>query len=645
MVPRQALNNPIFDNNITALETANPELAQLLRQPCREESNLETVSTKTAAPSIRVHPPDGAKPVLLHSAYDPIREAQRWAESIEITSPVNVFVFGAGLGYHLLALLRQHEAHIRFFIVIEQNLDILRAAFSTIDLRRFLTRKGARIIAGADPRHVSDLLEEERTDIIVHNFQLFNHDPSIRCYRDYYTQVHETLMKQLTHDEVNLRTTIESQGRNQFNVYMNLPAMFRGYALRDCQGILKGYPAVVAAAGPSLDKNVHRLNELDDRAALIVVDTAQSTFVKHRIEPHAVVTGDPTPLNFSHFDTIDRLGDAFLVFHPEVNRQITQKYLDHPFLLPLFDENSFLLSHLFDLENEYGTMERAMNVGHLAFNLAHHLGCDPIVLAGFDFAFPRDGGTTHVAGAAVSRRMDAMQEDGTITIGGKEGKAIEESGKMMLVPGYDGDKVPTTVPFSLYIRAIEKSIREFGVRVIDATEGGAYFEGTERMPLQDALEQTLKEPGVSKCLAAFRQQRKSADLHDITAKIEEGRRLMSRSLDACRTMMEMLRQWQRLLETGQVNAESAQQRWNEFNNVWVGMCQEPLFDGFLGNSVQHLYLRRQQSTAVRNDNPQEFLQVMHDKYQSILSEMMTIIQNFSQCMELAVQALHTTNTE
>ena len=107
-------------------------------------------------------------------------------------------------------------------------------------------------------------------------------------------------------------------------------------------------------------------------------------------------------------------------------------------------------------------MKRAMNVGHLALNLALHMGCSPLLLAGFDFAFPRGGGATHAASAALSRAIEPMREDGTVVIGGKEGKAAAESGKMTLVPGYYGDEVPTTVPFSLYIKALEKTVAECG---------------------------------------------------------------------------------------------------------------------------------------------------------------------------------------
>ena len=203
--------------------------------------------------------------------------------------------------------------------------------------------------------------------------------------------------------------------------------------------------------GPSLDKNIHHLREINDRAGLIIVDTAQMTFTRNGMWADAVVTGDPTPLNFSHFEKIDSMQDAFLVFHPEANRLITQKFVDHHSLLPLYDVDAPLLSFLFNQETECGTMERAMNVGHLAFNFARYLGFAPIILAGFDFAFPKDGGTTHVKDAAVTRSISAIRDDGIVEIGEKEGKASRESGKMLLVPGYYGDRVPTNnALFTIY---------------------------------------------------------------------------------------------------------------------------------------------------------------------------------------------------
>jgi len=533
------LKRSIFEENLAALEIHSPETARRMRECSMEGLPIELIPTKTQAPSARFTGND--KKILFYSAYDPMRDAARWAEGIEISGPTNAVVLGAGLGYHLLTLFQRHGGNLRYIAVVERDPRILRLAFSTIDLCRVIVHPGTIWIAGEDPKKIPDRLQEARTDLILHNCKILTHKPSADCFEEYYAQAHKAILDALTYDEINLRTTFESQGRNQFNVYMNVPAVFRGYALKDCEGMLKGYPAIVSAAGPSLDKNIHLLHDIEDRAALLIVDTAQNTFKKHGLQADMVATADPTPLNFSHFERIDSLGDAFLAFHPEVNRQIPFKFLHHPYLLPLFDHDSTFLDFLFDAQNVYGVVTRAMNVGHIAFNLARHLGCAPIVLVGFDYAFPKHGGATHAADAAVSRSVDKMEDDGTVRIGGKEGKAMAESGTMTLVPGYYGDSVPTTAPFQQYIKALEKDIAECDFEVIDATEGGAFFEGSIRMPLSEAMEKTLRQTGVKKIFDEFRQKKKHPDLNWILGRLQDCQDHLVKNREHCAELGKTLR--------------------------------------------------------------------------------------------------------
>lgn len=622
------------------LEASSPDLASLLNTVSMDGFRAEAVATKTRAPSIRIQASREARPVLLHSAYDPMREAQRWAESIRIESPINAVILGAGLGYHLLSLLKLHHALLRHIIIIEKDPRILRLAFSTLDLRPLIAREGVLFFAGVDPEILPEQLQEIRPDLIIHNCLILPHQPSLHCFADYYGQAHKILLETMTYDEVNMRTNIENQGRNQFNVFMNLPAITRGYALKDCKGLMKGFPAIVSAAGPSLDKNIHLLREINDRAPLIIVDTAQKTFQKRGIAPDAVATGDPTTLNFSHFEEIDSLGEAFLAFHPECQRLITEKYIDHPFFLPLFDAHTKILEYLFDAESEYGTMERAMNIGHIALNLAVHLGCSPIILVGFDFAFPRHGGTTHAADAAVSRSMSAMQSDGTIEIGGKEGKAKEESGKMTLVPGYYGEEVPTTIPFSLYIRALEKTIAENPQTVfIDATEGGAYFEGAQRMPLREALQQSLGQTGVKERFQRFRSQRPKPPYGRVIDRMKQGREVLAGSLVQCDQLLSMIQVWKELLGRQNLELAEAHQRWNEFEEIWIDMCGQDLFDPFLGGSVQQVYFLRQRTARARDNSGNAFLELVGEKYSKLVPQLKTIIIHFIQCVDLAISNL------
>ena len=85
-----------FETNVRRLALSDPALATALRQS--RGGTLEIVPARTGLPSAR------ANGRWIHSAYDPIKEAQAWAESQSHQYGETTVVLGVGLLYHVEAL-------------------------------------------------------------------------------------------------------------------------------------------------------------------------------------------------------------------------------------------------------------------------------------------------------------------------------------------------------------------------------------------------------------------------------------------------------------------------------------------------------------------------------------------------------------
>jgi spore maturation protein CgeB len=85
-----------FEANISRLAQSDPALASALCQS--RGGTLEIIPARTGMPSAR------ANGRWIHSAYDPIKEAQVWAESQSHQDGESIVVFGVGLLYHVEAL-------------------------------------------------------------------------------------------------------------------------------------------------------------------------------------------------------------------------------------------------------------------------------------------------------------------------------------------------------------------------------------------------------------------------------------------------------------------------------------------------------------------------------------------------------------
>ncbi len=637
--PQASIMTDLLEKNLAALEEQDPEAARRIRElPPEACAGFEFRKAKSSFAATALYtPPDGGRPVWLASRYDPMREIDRWVEAHVLEQAVNVIYVGMGLGYSIQRHVAAYPKKIRHIVIIERSVALCRMALAVTDLGHILGRPHVKLLLSPEPTEIADILADFRTDYAVHNVVTLPHPPSLSLDEPYYKAALNELTNMMSYDQVNIKTAMEQRGLNQFNLLSNLVAFWLGIKPRDVHQRFQGLPGIVIAAGPSLDKNVHELQRLNGRAVTFAVDTAQTTLKSAGFEPDFVVTCDPTPLNFSHFENVDDLGRSFLAFHPECNHRIVEKYGMHPYFLPLCDQQTVFLEHLIPQDGPQDRVDRGMMVGQLAYNLARHMGCDPIIIIGMDLAFPRDGGTTHAKSAAVSRTVTAPDADSVSQVGSKEGKAVEESGSMRWVDGYDGQPVPTTDSFKTYIVDFENFIEKTDARVINATGGGAKIHNAEQAPLAEVLDSLRDAPEVRATMDALRTPWPVRNPEEALLKCRETQNLLEESDEKLTSMLRQIARWPEMAENGEVTEEVRKREWDRLERDWLDVVSNPLFDKALGQAVTHIYYRRQRADDVPDGDPGAFLQVMHGKYEYILGELIQTARQFRDIFNMVIE--------
>jgi spore maturation protein CgeB len=99
-----------LEANVSRLAQSDSALAAAIRQS--GGGTLEIVSARTGIPSAR------ANGRWVHSSYDPIKEAQAWAESQSYQEGETLVVFGLGLLYHVEALCARLPRTARVIVVV-----------------------------------------------------------------------------------------------------------------------------------------------------------------------------------------------------------------------------------------------------------------------------------------------------------------------------------------------------------------------------------------------------------------------------------------------------------------------------------------------------------------------------------------------
>ena len=401
----------------------------------------------------------------LNSSYYPLEEARIWAKQYEYTDMCNyVTMFGLGNGNFARELVVKLRENDNMFIY-EPSKDILLFVLKHFDISDILANKKVYII-------VDGINEDEFQSIFKNKLDWTNVRYHTLCVHPYYDEAFPYSLKRYLEDikhgissiAIN-RNTLAYLGNNTIkNIIYNYKYFQNSYIDIDLANeIDKNVPAIIVAAGPSLNKNVEYLKDAKGKSIIIAVDRAYKLLINHGIEPDFVITLDPKkPLEY--------LTD--------------QKEFSTPMICTVYASDSILSAHkgkkIFYAADEFtGALLAECSKGHLsmgvggsvatgAFSVCVGLGFKNIILIGQDLAY-NDSKNTHAAGLVG------------------DGDNLKEV--YAIVEGVDGNLVETRYDWHIYLKWFEDAIRSItDTTVIDATEGGAKIQGSIVMTLKETIE-------------------------------------------------------------------------------------------------------------------------------------------------------------
>jgi hypothetical protein len=413
--------------------------------------------------------------VFLHSRYDPRRDAAVQVEKEIDPAATAVIILGFGLGYGTEA------ARARFpglpLLVFEPNIEVFRAALSGRDLSTLLADRGIILHVGGTPESLAPLLESlplAKPGFLRLRPALEN-DPA--AYRAAEEVVHSWLLRR----DININT-LNRFGRLWVRNLARNMRSFREYpGIASLAGLFKDIPALVVAGGPSLDGISHRLPELSRHVLLIAVNTPLKPCLEAGVEPDFTVVVDPQYWASRYLDwTASTRG--VLVVEPSANPRVFRRP-GVPY---------FLCSSLFPLGEtleaavgEKGKLGAGGSVATSAWDLARHLGANPIYTAGLDLGFP--GMRTHCRGVYA----EDLWLCGSSRLFPSEGSSFRSLHEIGLFPvrSASGGFTPTDRRMLLYKWWFENQLMiRPEIRSFTLTPESAAIQGMPLAALEDVLE-------------------------------------------------------------------------------------------------------------------------------------------------------------
>ena len=291
------------------------------------------------------------------------------------------------------------------------------------------------------------------------------------------------MLKRCEDERIGLNTELLFSSVKVQNVIRNARYVVDGYRTLDfCGPIPKDVPAIIVAAGPSLNKNIEELKRAKGRAFIIAVDTAIKPLLNVGIKPDMFAVVDA--LKPVELVNIEGAEDIPLLTSAVASCAVLDY---HKGKKVFFAEGEPLIDIMLSTHGiEFASIPCGGSVATTAFAFAYMIGIETIILVGQDLALT--GNQTHATGTFSDEEI-----------------AIDTKGAPMVEGNYE-KQVPTRGDLDAFRKWYNwyiKGCLENGakLKVVNATEGGAKIENTEIITLREAIDKYCKiEVDMHECI-------------------------------------------------------------------------------------------------------------------------------------------------
>lgn len=370
-----------------------------------------------------------------------------------------------------------------YLIIVEPNFSFFHHALHNQDLGMF---NNSRVMLFADDLNkLSFFLDNLFSTVLVYymkNIKFY----FTSYYRNNGIDVSVDLVKKVTetvkYKALILGNSVEDSliGFNQ--TMTNISCLLRSKDVSHLKNAFANKPAIIVAAGPSLNKNIDHLKKIKHKAIIIAVDTIASRLCEEGIIPDFICSVERELETYMYFYENKQYPIETTLVGPMVLYPKIFEEFKGDIIVPM-RENVGEFNWIRDVFNVQGEnyFRTGVSCAHVAFGFATHIGASPIVLVGQDLAFGSTTEESHAGGT--------IYDDTDLNLTNQFFSEVEK----LTVEGYYGDKVTTTEIWINFRLWFEKQIFDNKLFVINATEGGSKIAHTTQMSLEDVLQKYCLE--------------------------------------------------------------------------------------------------------------------------------------------------------
>ncbi|MGG7151280.1 motility associated factor glycosyltransferase family protein [Clostridium neonatale] len=384
----------------------------------------------------------------IHSKYNPIREAVQFVKSnIKLLSKDKVLVYGIGLGYHIVEILKNTKAIIYVF---EWNKELIKYC-KEVHKDVFENNK-VRVVDRSNKdfyKLLSKTLDETK-DLLIHK-------PSLETIKEENEQLYNLL------NDFSIKKQLVKINENSNNKYEE---NYKANMKIKCNNIIefineiksRNKTIIITAAGPSLENELSILKNNRENFIVFTVGSAFRTIIENEIYPDAIfiIDGDKEIENqFIGFENLK----IPLCFSAYASKEAVKIYNGPKYI---FNDNEEELQ-----------ITTGGTVAVAALDIATK--CEPkeIIFLGQDLAL--------IDGKNHTKSYEKMHTD-----------KKESQYKLIDIPGVSGGMVKTIQSYIIFKNTIERIIKyNSNIRFINCS-AGALIRGTENSSLKMYINKNIQ---------------------------------------------------------------------------------------------------------------------------------------------------------
>lgn len=438
----------------------------------------------------------------LNSSCEPVKAAQLWAEQFnlpEINEHSILFVFGMGDGRAVLELAqRKKDCKI---LVYEPSSDIFWEAIGREEWAKLLDLPNIYLfIEGINEEYffhfIQDFLDYSNIQL-THLGVLPNYERIFQKSYIKFRQIIESVMELVVYTRNTELQRIEEMTQNMYALSQDIIKQYSVQQLFGCVERMgwQQVPAVLIAAGPSLDDCISELQDFRNKAFFLAVDTALNTLLENNIIPDMTISVDSRkPLTLFKNP---KFSDIPIALSQQSNQEVVEMNKAAHFYE--VDEEAYLNRIIIEETGKSGVqLPTGGSVANNGLSLLMQMGFKTIILVGQDLAYPN---------LQLHTKAAYSNDNNTIS---------PEQNEYVLVEDVHGNLVYTQKNMNIYRKWMEQYIAGYpDIDVINVSKCGANIAGTRQISIRECINQytlSIESDNLWKTVVPFFEEKEQTKL-------------------------------------------------------------------------------------------------------------------------------------